>query len=245
LSDERLRYVVMNILRKTRELRRIARKSPAEAVEQGDFEQAIKITVAFIKSANPAISPQRVLARLHTGSVSDVLGLPQKTATLLRNFGGKLQEGFEQQSIEFKALGLTLDIPKLAQVLKDEARVLLDYRQRISAIRVEEKAGGEIVTEADHKVQNDLTLAILNLFPTHRIIAEEELPPELEKINAANKASPFVWIIDPLDGTGQFRNPESKDYGIAVTLLYQGKPLLSFFMAPEYEYKNQKGILFA
>jgi len=106
LSDEKLRYVTMNILRKALGLRLIARKTPIDAVGESDLSGAVRITVAFIRPAGFTIRPERISARLQTGSIPDVLGSPQKTATLLRNAAGALQAGSlgaeRQEFIDFE-----------------------------------------------------------------------------------------------------------------------------------------------
>lgn len=129
-------------------------------------------------------------------------------------------------------------------VFDELKEMLLGYRQRLNTIKVDYKDHKEVVTEVDHKVQNKLIRKIFDLCPTHRVIAEEVLPGELSHINQSNKDSPFLWVIDPLDGTGQFMNPASKDYCVAVSLLFNGLPLASFILAPEFEYKDKGGILF-
>lgn len=123
--------------------------------------------------------------------------------------------------------------------------ILLGYRQRLSTVKVDYKDHKEIVTEVDHEIQNKLIRKIFDLCPTHRVVAEEVLPGELSRINQSNKDSPFLWVIDPLDGTNQFMNPVSKDYCIAVSLLFNGVPLASFILAPEFKYKDKDGILCA
>lgn len=130
-------------------------------------------------------------------------------------------------------------------------QVLLDERKRVNELWEEykDKLGedglelDEVTTKTDHYIQARLTEKILTMFPTHRIVAEEEFPLEFQHINEANKDSPFVWVIDPIDGAAQFINPKSKNYCIAVALLYKGIPVASFIMAPEYEYRRHKGML--
>ena len=117
--------------------------------------------------------------------------------------------------------------------------MLLEYRQRLSTVKVDYKNRREIVTEVDYEIQNKLVRKIFELCPTHRVVAEEVLPDELNRINQSNKDSSFLCVIDPLDGTSQFMNPASKNYCIAVSLLFNGIPLASFILAPEFKYKDK------
>jgi len=61
---------------------------------------------------------------------------------------------------------------------------------------IEFKGAVDIVTDVDRKSEKLITEAIKKAFPSHGILAEES--PEVVQ------ASPFKWIIDPLDGTTNF-----------------------------------------
>lgn len=45
---------------------------------------------------------------------------------------------------------------------------------------------------------------------------------------------PWVWIIDPLDGTRDFID-KTGEYAIHIALAYQGRPLLAIVAVPESE----------
>src|SRR4030095_9227595 len=53
-----------------------------------------------------------------------------------------------------------------------------------------------IVTELDVAAEKHIVSRILEAFPTHSVLAEENHP------DAAR--TPFTWIIDPLDGTTNY-----------------------------------------
>jgi len=61
---------------------------------------------------------------------------------------------------------------------------------------IEFKGAVDIVTDVDRKSEKLITEAIKKAFPDHGILAEEG--PEVVQ------ASPFKWIIDPLDGTTNY-----------------------------------------
>lgn len=70
-------------------------------------------------------------------------------------------------------------------------------RENVGRIgKIEFKGAVDIVTDVDRKSETLVTEAIKKAFPGHGILAEES--PELRQ------ASPFKWIIDPLDGTTNF-----------------------------------------
>lgn len=68
------------------------------------------------------------------------------------------------------------------------------------AIEVHEKTSAiDLVTDIDGKAQTIIIDIIRSHFPDHRFLAEEEGADSL-----GNPASPFRWIIDPLDGTTNY-----------------------------------------
>ncbi|WP_267163002.1 NAD(+)/NADH kinase [Halovenus salina] len=82
----------------------------------------------------------------------------------------------------------------------------------------------DIVTEADHRANRIITTVIENEFPDHSIFSEES-----EFIEGS---SPYKWVIDPVDGTGNFAhgNPQ---YSVSIALLEEGTPVLGVVYVPE------------
>jgi myo-inositol-1(or 4)-monophosphatase len=77
--------------------------------------------------------------------------------------------------------------------------ILLDYRDRMNA---REKGPGDLVTEADLASQRAIRRFLLERFPEHGFVGEED------GYSAATKASRDpqqpVWLVDPLDGTTNY-----------------------------------------
>lgn len=82
----------------------------------------------------------------------------------------------------------------------------------------------DIVTEADYKADNIITTVIENEFPTHTIRSEES-----EEINGTSE---FTWLVDPLDGTGNFAHG-NPNYSISIALLRDDNPVVGVVYAPE------------
>jgi myo-inositol-1(or 4)-monophosphatase len=82
----------------------------------------------------------------------------------------------------------------------------------------------DIVTEADHQANKIITTIIENEFPDHTIFSEEAATVE--------GSSDFKWVIDPVDGTGNFAhgNPQ---YSISIGLLEDGEPVMGVVYVPE------------
>lgn len=91
-------------------------------------------------------------------------------------------------------LDFTINLAKKAgQIITKEAK----------KITIEEKRKNDLVTNADKASEKFLTQAILKKFPDHAILAEEADFAHKSEIKKLIK-SPYIWIIDPLDGTTNF-----------------------------------------
>ncbi len=74
-------------------------------------------------------------------------------------------------------------------------KVLLRYFTK--KFRVDYKGEVNLVTEADRRAEAVIVSTLLRRFPDHQVLAEESG-------EGTRKASPYKWIIDPLDGTTNF-----------------------------------------
>lgn len=72
--------------------------------------------------------------------------------------------------------------------------------EKLGRVRVTEKATADLVTEADFASQRTISDIILDAFPDHGILGEEDIPEFPKKKSDSN----FRWVIDPLDGTTNF-----------------------------------------
>ncbi len=82
---------------------------------------------------------------------------------------------------------------------------------------------GSIKTKFDLAADKLIISRIRKKFPTHSLLTEET--------GWIRKDSKYLWIIDPLDGTGNFinRNPL---FSISIALWKDGQPLLGIIEAP-------------
>lgn len=77
------------------------------------------------------------------------------------------------------------------------ASVIVDYFQRGVQMRNKhQEASYNLVSDADVESEQAITRAILEHFPTHAILGEEEMSGSL--------SAEHLWIVDPLDGTNNF-----------------------------------------
>ncbi|MFB6111784.1 MAG: inositol monophosphatase family protein [Halobacteriaceae archaeon] len=68
----------------------------------------------------------------------------------------------------------------------------------------------DIVTEADYQAEHIITTAIQTEFPQHSILSEEDVTRSAD--------GEYTWLVDPLDGTGNFAHG-NPNYAISIALL--------------------------
>jgi len=95
-----------------------------------------------------------------------------------------------------------------------EEGAALAMRKRASSekLLVEAKEVTDYVTDADRAAQSAVIEMIRAAFPDHRILAEEDGAE-----NLGDPASPFCWIIDPIDGTKPYVHGKD-EFGCLIAL---------------------------
>ena len=73
-------------------------------------------------------------------------------------------------------------------------RVLLAYRY--TPLEIEHKDLQEVVTNVDRLSDEAICTVLRRAFPSHTIVSEES--------GVQDTASPYRWIVDPLDGTESY-----------------------------------------
>jgi len=89
----------------------------------------------------------------------------------------------------------TIDLAKKAGklILKEEKK----------GFKIELKSEKDFVTNIDTETEKFIIKEIKKAFPTHAILGEESDFQNLTNQEELN-SSPYIWIIDPLDGTNNF-----------------------------------------
>jgi len=105
---------------------------------------------------------------------------------------------------------------------KKAGSVLLDYAR--SGFRVEHKNPINLVTDADHAAERCVIDHLCGQFPSHGFLAEEQ-----GRVNRS--PSPYLWIIDPLDGTTNFAHGYPA-YCVSIGLEYLGRCVLGVIFDP-------------
>lgn len=82
----------------------------------------------------------------------------------------------------------------------------------IDHLTVTKKSNADYVSEVDKAAERTIIETILDVYPTHAILAEE---------SGAQGESEYLWIIDPLDGTTNFLHGYQQ-YSVSIALQHNG-----------------------
>ncbi|QEN06576.1 inositol monophosphatase [Oceanispirochaeta crateris] len=111
----------------------------------------------------------------------------------------------------------------LRDIIKEAGALTLQYRENIKTLRVEQKGTDkDLVTEADQAVESMLRQRILERYPDHAILGEEE---------GESGAHACRWIIDPIDGTISYLHGQYQ-YSVSIALEVNGHLELAAVLAP-------------
>jgi 3'(2'), 5'-bisphosphate nucleotidase len=122
-------------------------------------------------------------------------------------------------------------ILKLARTIGWEAADILQsyYHQSddASQLEVKDKKDGPVTAAdiaANHHILHRLQTTLID--EDFGYLSEETYNSETGKLN-----NPWVWIIDPLDGTRDFIN-KTGEYALHIALAFEGSPVLSVVGVP-------------
>ena len=107
--------------------------------------------------------------------------------------------------------------------------IILRHYQNLKAAEIEEKSPGDLVTIADKLSEAALTEGLGKILPDAAIVGEEAVaatPGIMKKLEDDQ-----VWIIDPIDGTGNFAAGKAP-FGIIIALAANGKTVAGWLYDP-------------
>jgi len=110
------------------------------------------------------------------------------------------------------------------EALKSAGEPLREIHGEVENIHYK-KDKSDIVTEGDYRSEKIITQTIRNEFPSHSIISEEKFTYKIDE-------SEYMWILDPLDGTGNFSHG-NPNYSISLALTKNNEILVGVVYAPE------------
>jgi myo-inositol-1(or 4)-monophosphatase len=128
-----------------------------------------------------------------------------------------------EQLNHFKQIALSAAI--------DASESLLVNAKKINDLKIKNKPGQGIATNADIESEDIIVTKLKKNFPHHKFICEESAFDNASE-NKIDINNDTYWIIDPLDGTNNYVN-RIPYYCISIALVHQGQTLLGLVLAPE------------
>ena len=107
---------------------------------------------------------------------------------------------------------------------QEAGQILLEQFRKPLEVRFKGKNKSDPVTAADHLSEEYLKKAITGKFPRHGILSEEGGV-------LCQSDSPFIWVIDPLDGTSNFMNGLPL-FAVSIGVLWKGQPVAGSIYVP-------------
>ena len=181
---------------------------------------------------------------LHEGEIVRVTGADQRAhivrtsyddhffTAITKKLGWGIRDGDEEGPTELldEPHGPTREpetVERALGIAKEAARSagepLCDLHGQVESVTVKTDKS-DIVTEADHQANRIITTVIRNEFPEHGIVSEES--------DAIEGDASYTWVIDPLDGTGNFAHG-NPNYSVSIALLEDGVPVMGVVHVPE------------
>lgn len=119
--------------------------------------------------------------------------------------------------------GLNHELTVALQVAMAAAALVKTYVGR--PVRIDNKAGDEPVTEADHAANRLIVERLAAAFPGD-VILSEEIPDD-----GSRHGAPRVWMVDPIDGTSDFILGDT-GFAVMIGLCVNGRPVLGAVSQP-------------
>lgn len=110
------------------------------------------------------------------------------------------------------------------QAARQASKVILRYVDQMDKVQVSEKSENDFVTQVDQQSEAIIINEIRKSYPNHPMLAEEsgDIP---------GKQTDFCWIIDPLDGTRNFKHGFSH-FCISIALMIRNQPEIGVVYDP-------------
>ncbi|MFX3631244.1 MAG: inositol monophosphatase [Candidatus Pristimantibacillus sp.] len=100
-----------------------------------------------------------------------------------------------------------MDYLNLAKSLAISAGELIKSRMGEQFLVEEKSSAFDVVTEVDKLSENLIREGIAAHYPDHQFLGEEEMflsGDSLEEVLSGSVDEPYLWIVDPIDGTSNF-----------------------------------------
>ncbi len=110
------------------------------------------------------------------------------------------------------------------RIAQEAGQILLEHFHKPLEMQFKGKKKSDPVTTADHRSEEYLKRVIGEQFPRHGILSEEGGV-------LCKSDSPFVWVLDPLDGTSNFMNGLPL-FAVSIGVLWKRQPVVGSIYVP-------------
>lgn len=123
------------------------------------------------------------------------------------------------------------DIDAVTRILEDVAQEeILPRFRTLESHEIQRKQSGELVTVADEAAERQIGRRLRDLLPGSMLVGEEAVAKESALMDALAGKDP-VWLIDPIDGTGNFAAGRPV-FAVMVALVREGTTLAAWIHDP-------------
>ncbi len=116
-----------------------------------------------------------------------------------------------------------------ALLLKVSHDIILPYYRSLKADDIEEKSPGDLVTIADKLSEIMISEHLADILPFAQIVGEEAAAKDPEILH--NLSAKQCWIIDPIDGTGNYARGDGP-FGIIIALAENNETVAGWMYDP-------------
>jgi fructose-1,6-bisphosphatase/inositol monophosphatase family enzyme len=108
----------------------------------------------------------------------------------------------------------------VAAMREAAAEDILPRFRKLERHEISEKNSGEVVTVADIEAEHRLTRMLSGIVPDSAVVGEEAVSRDQDILQRLHQGGP-AWLVDPVDGTGNFAAGKPT-FGIIVCYLVDG-----------------------
>jgi fructose-1,6-bisphosphatase/inositol monophosphatase family enzyme len=118
----------------------------------------------------------------------------------------------------------------IARVLREAAtEAVMPRFQRLADADIEEKSPGDLVTIADREAEAIIKRGLAAIRPDARFVGEEACAHDPSVLRDLDRGA--VWIVDPIDGTGNYAAGR-RPFALMAALLDNGETIASCILDP-------------
>jgi fructose-1,6-bisphosphatase/inositol monophosphatase family enzyme len=118
----------------------------------------------------------------------------------------------------------------MASVLREAAaEAVMPRFQQLAEAEIEEKSPGDLVTIADREAEAIIARGLAKLRPDARFVGEEACALDPTLLDGLDRGA--VWIVDPIDGTGNYAAGRAP-FVLMAALVEEGETIASCIYDP-------------